>query len=261
MSPHGRESPTDYNEPRRAMSDLIRDIEAATAWNPTLWYLGAYGFVIKYRSIVFIIDPSTLNGVSAQHIDIADMLLRTHLPEDDYDAAPAILAASPRAKVIIPKSAADAYYERGVPYDRMTTTDSDLRVEYFKGGVYGRVYSVPSAKKELAWTALGGYPYLGYLIRFGNFTIYHPGASRPYEGLTERLRPYHVTIALIPVGSQAFSVQEAAQLAELTGTRWLTPMGCGADTLARFTDHMLGHRPAQRFKIFQENEAWPIPEE
>ena len=50
----------------------------------------------------------------------------------------------------------------------MTTTDSDLRVEYFKGGLYGRVYSVPSAHPELDWTPLGGYPHLGYLIRFGS---------------------------------------------------------------------------------------------
>ena len=79
------------------------------------------------------------------------------------------------AKLVLPKSAADSANAAGIPYNRMTTTDSGLRIEYFKDNLYGRVYAVPSAHPQLDWTAAGGYPYLGYLIRFGRWTIYHAG--------------------------------------------------------------------------------------
>ena len=241
------------------MPKLIDDIEAAAALQPTLWWLGGCGFAIKYRSIVFYVDPGELTGVSPADITNADMLLRTHAPVDGYDPGPEILAASPRAKMILPKSCAEAYAPAGVPLARMTTTDSGLRVEYFKAGVYGRVYSVPAARDGLAWTPIGGYPYLGYLIRFGETTIYHAGSSRPYEGLAAQLRPYDVTVAILPVGPDWFSVAEAAQLAENSRARWLLPVYRDAEIARKFTDHLLGHRPAQKFKILDVNESWSVP--
>ena len=102
----------------------------------------------------------------------------------------------------------------------MTTTDSGLRVEYWKDNLYGRVYAVPSAHPQLDWTATGGNPYLGYLIRFGRWTIYHAGDCAPYESLADRLRPFNVSVALLPVGGGNHSVIEAAQLASDIGARW-----------------------------------------
>jgi L-ascorbate metabolism protein UlaG (beta-lactamase superfamily) len=187
------------------------------------------------------------------------MLLRTHYGDVPQDPTAAILSASPKAKVIIPKSAAESVHADGISYHRMTTTDADLRVEYFKNGVYGRVYSVPSSREGLHWTPLGGYPYLGYLIRFGEFTIYHPGSCEPYEGLAERLNPYNVTVALLPLGEKHFSLQEAADLAKDASIRWLVPMQCDPDQLDRFALHMLSFKPEQRFKIFEPGEGWTIP--
>jgi L-ascorbate metabolism protein UlaG (beta-lactamase superfamily) len=185
-----------------------------------------------------------------------DMVLRTSVVQGHEQTTAAILAGSPRAKVIIPKSGADALGASGIGFDRMTTTDAGLRVEYFKGGVYGRVYSVPSS---LEWTALGGYPKLGYLIRFGGCTIYHPGACGPYADLPERLKPYNVTVALLPLGAGRYSVDTAAQIAEEIQATWLVPADCNCDLLESFTSHMLGQRPEQKFKVFQSGEAWTVP--
>ena len=33
------------------------------------------------------------------------------------------------------------------------------------------------------------------------------------------------------------------------------------DSESEFVSHMLGHRPAQRFKVFQCGEKWTVPEE
>ena len=92
------------------------------------------------------------------------------------------------------------------------------------------------------------------------------GSHILYDGLAQRLKPYNVTVALLPIAGRNFSVQEAAQLAEDIGARWLVPMHYGtfssdAGEINRFIEHMLGHRPEQRFKVFQCGEKWIVPED
>ena len=60
-----------------------------------------------------------------------------------------------------------------------------------------------------------------------------------------------------------FEVAEAAQLAEDVGARWLVPMHYGmfasnTGDVNRFIDHLLGQRPAQRFKVFELGEKWVV---
>jgi L-ascorbate metabolism protein UlaG (beta-lactamase superfamily) len=130
---------------------------------------------------------------------------------------------------------------------------------------------VPSAHESLDWTPLGGYPYLGYLVRFGTYTIYHAGDCVPYPGLVARLQPYNVKIALLPVNGRGygfpgnFEIAEAAQLAHEIGAEWLVPMHYDMFArdnvdINRFIEHMLGQRPEQRFKIFKCGEMWAPPD-
>ena len=265
-------------EPVKAGRALIEEIDSTRGEGVSLWWLGQDGFVVKHQGIVFYVDPcfSTPPGhtrvlrapLAGSDVTNADLILCTHADDAHMDpgSLPAMLGASPRAKVVLPKSAAEHGKAIGVPYDRMTTTDSDLRVEFFKGGPYGRVYAVPSAHPELDWTPLGGYPHLGYLIRFGGQTIYHAGDCRLYEGMVDRLRPYNVTAALLPInGNGNFEIAEAGQLAEDIGARWLLPMHYGtfvedrAD-VGRFVDHLLGFHPSVGFKVLEAGERWEIPE-
>jgi L-ascorbate metabolism protein UlaG (beta-lactamase superfamily) len=245
--------------------------------------LGHCGFAIKYASLTFYIDPclTTPPGMkrleepplAPQAIDNADLILCTqaHPLHMDGGTLVPMLESSPRAKVVVPKSAAEHARGLGVGFDRMTTTDSGLRVEYFKDSLYGRVYSVPSAHPKLNWTPIGGYPYLGYLVRFEGITIYHAGDTIPYEDLALRLKPYNITVAVLPISGGHMDAGEAAQLAEDIGATWLVPMHYGAfedawdhsdsPRVTRFIEHMLGHRPLQRFKIFDIGEGWTVPAE
>jgi L-ascorbate metabolism protein UlaG (beta-lactamase superfamily) len=246
--------------------ELITEIDQTITATPTLWWLGRAAFVVKFANITFYVDPflshpaAPLKGSDVKH---ADMILAPHAHPGHLDgpAIVAMLAGSKGAKVILPKSAADDAHARGIDYPRMTTTDSDLRVEYFKGNLYGRIYAVPSAHPQLDWTAAGGYPYLGYLIRFGRWTIYHAGDCVNYDGLANRLRPYNVNVALLPVGGKNFSASDAAQLAEDIGASWLAPMHYTPGEENSFVTHMLGQRPRQQFKVFEIGEKWTVPEE
>ncbi|SRR5581483_4107883 len=266
-------------EPVNSGRRLLDEIERLECPTPTLWWLGQSGFVIKYRRAILYVDPflsesdkERLTPALFRGEDVKDagLVLSTHAHRGhlDPDTVPGILASSPQAKLVIPKSAAEHAHRIGIDYHRMVTTNADLRVEYLDD----RIYAVPSAHEQLDWTPLGGYPYLGYLIRFGRYTIYHAGDCVPYNGLADRLRPYTVTLALLPISGRRpgrrgnFDIAEAAQLAEEIGAEWLVPMHydmfpSNAVDVNRFIEHMLGHRPAQRFKVFEPGECWAVPPE
>jgi L-ascorbate 6-phosphate lactonase len=264
-------------KPVKQGAALIDEIDQTTGNSPALWWLGQSGFVVKCEGMVFYIDPclSTPAGrtriaespLAPEDVRNADLILCSHAHPShlDPETLPAMLKASPRARVVIPKSTADHAYSIGLPYDRMTTTDSGLRVEYFKNGPYSRVYSVPSAHPALDWTPIGGYPYLGYMMRFGEHTIYHAGDCGHYDGIVDRVRPYNVTAALLPIGGENnFDIIGAAQLADDIGARWLIPMHYGTfagqhEDAGRFVDHMLGFRPSIGFKVFEPGERWIVP--
>jgi L-ascorbate 6-phosphate lactonase len=273
-------------QPVTSGADLIREIDLTITPSPALWWLGHAGFVVRFANITFYVDPcfsdlpgrsrlcaSPLTGDQVRH---ADLVLATHAHPGHMDAptlAP-LLQASPVAKLVLPKSAAGLAYAGGVPHDRISPTDNGLRIEYFKENLYGRIYAVPSAHRRLDavpsahrrldWTPEGGYPYLGYLIRFGRWTIYHAGDCAWYEGLADRLRPFNVNVALLPVGGCNFSTDQAAQLAQDIGADWAVPMHYGTfseDYGDAFIAHMLGHRPRQRFHVFRCGEKWIVPED
>jgi L-ascorbate metabolism protein UlaG (beta-lactamase superfamily) len=263
---------------------LIDEIDRAPAITPTLWWLGHAGFAIKYHHMVFYVDPfltpqpgrlqpPLLNPADVHH---AAMILTTQAnpAHMDCQALKLMLAASPRAKVVLPKSTAEYALERGIPYSRMTTTDQGLRVEYFHLGDYMRVYAAPSAwlspegKTELGHTPMGGYPRLGYCIRAGHTTIYHSGGCVPFDGLLGFLRPYNVNVALLGVSGppETFTVEQAATLASAVGARWFAPMHYGTSGEAqvaadRVANHVLGHHPSLRFKVFEPGVAWELPED
>jgi L-ascorbate metabolism protein UlaG (beta-lactamase superfamily) len=259
--------------PAHGGRELLEEIENAACASPRLWWLGHSGFVLKYRQAIIYVDPllSPAAGRLAappfapHEVSHAGLILCTHAHAGHLDGGslPAMLDASPRAKLVIPQSVAEHARGLGISYHRMVTTNAGLRVEYLDD----RIYAVPSAHNQLDWTPLGGYPYLGYLVRFGNYTIYHAGDCVPYEGLADRLRPYNVTVALLPISGRRpgrpgnFNIAEAARLAAEIGAEWLAPMhfgvfADGAAEVEHFIGHLLQHRPAQRFKVFACGEGW-----
>ena len=257
-------------------ADLIREIDLTITPTPALWWIGHAGFVVRFANITFYIDPcfsdppgkprlcaSPLSGDQVRH---ADMILATHAHPGHLDASSLIpmLSSSPQAKLVLPRGSATLAHASGVPYERITPTDNGLRIEYFKENLYGRIYAVPSAHPRLDWTQSAGYPYLGYLIRFGRWTVYHAGDCAMYDGLADRLRPFNVNVALLPIGGNNFSPSEAALLAEDIGAAWVIPMHYGTfseDQEGAFVAHMLGHRPGQRFRTFRCGEKWTVPED
>jgi hypothetical protein len=69
--------------------------------------------------------------------------------------------------------------------------------------------------------------YLGYVLQFDGWKVYHSGDTVRYEGMAEKLRPFKIDVALLPINCRAAERRipgnlfgtEAAQLAKDIGAK------------------------------------------
>lgn len=96
------------------------------------------------------------------------------------------------------------------------------------------VTAVPSAHDALDVTPDGLYPYLGFILRLGEITVYHSGDTMLYDGLPQVLQRQGVDVALLPINgrdarrkalgtSGNLNAQEAADLAATISAEVLIP--------------------------------------
>jgi L-ascorbate metabolism protein UlaG (beta-lactamase superfamily) len=73
---------------------------------------------------------------------------------------------------------------------------------------------------------------MGYVISFGRWNIYHSGDTLLYPGMVERLLPFQVDLALLPINGDDptrgvagnLSILDAITFSQQISARWLLPM-------------------------------------
>ena len=83
---------------------LLTSIDRTITATPTLWWLGQAGFVVRFASITFYIDPCftalSLNPADVAH---ADMILATSAQRIDRSLPPMLEASKSRYAVVFPR--------------------------------------------------------------------------------------------------------------------------------------------------------------
>jgi L-ascorbate metabolism protein UlaG (beta-lactamase superfamily) len=215
---------------------LIADI-----CGPHLWWLGQSGFLLQYRGRHALIDPYLSDSLTKKYartdkphvrmtelavdparLDFIDVVSSSHNHTDhlDPETLRPLFAANRNLKIVAPAANRDMINERaGVePIGLEDGTSTEVAGFVFHG--------VAAAHEEL------GPGYLGYVIECGPYRIYHSGDCVPYEGLIERLQPFRVDVALLPINGRAperrvagnFTGVEAVRLAHDVGARLAIPM-------------------------------------
>ena len=83
-------------------------------------------------------------------------------------------------------------------------------------------HGVASAHETVEVDEQGRAKFLGYVLKFGDWTLYHSGDTVRYDGMAEKLRPFKIDVALLPINGRAperrvpgnLFGREAAQLAK-----------------------------------------------
>jgi L-ascorbate metabolism protein UlaG (beta-lactamase superfamily) len=238
-------------EPRLSDDALLTDIREAGSSNDAfrLWWLGQSGFLVQYRARHLLLDPylsesltkkyaatdkphvrMTRRAVDPERLDFVDAVTSSHTHTDHLDAETLgpLSRANKHLELVIPEANRSFVAERlGCPPSWPLGLDDSKEVSV--AGFH--ITAVPAAHEQIERDENGRCRHLGYVVRFGGFRLYHAGDCVPYEGQAERLRPFAVDLALLPINGRAperrvpgnFTGPEAAQLARAMGARLVIP--------------------------------------
>ncbi len=237
-------------EPAREGRDLIDEI-AQTIPSPgslAIWWLGQSGFLIKSRHGLLAVDlylsehlTKKYEATSRPHVRMTrapvrgselksiDLILASHKHSDHLDPGtmPDLLAASPRAVLVLPESIIDHAEQLGLPRNRLFGLDAGDTLEL--AGF--RVHAVPSAHEGLDTDANGRHLYLGFVIEAEGRRLYHSGDSLAYPGLVERLGTDPFDVLFLPINGRGpargvpgnMTAAEAVDLAIQVRPRFVVP--------------------------------------
>jgi L-ascorbate metabolism protein UlaG (beta-lactamase superfamily) len=230
---------------------LLADVRASDKrdGNFRLWWLGQSGFLLQWQGVHVLLDPYLSDSLTKKYgetdkphvrmtelvidparLSFADIATSSHNHTDHLDAETLgpVLAGNPHLKLVIAEA------NRAFVAERLRI-DSTIPVGVDDGTpveVLGiRFTGVASAHETVERDEEGRARFLGYVLQFGEWVVYHSGDTIRYPEMAETLRMFGVHVALLPINGHAperrvpgnLSGPEAAQLAKDIGARTVIP--------------------------------------
>jgi L-ascorbate metabolism protein UlaG (beta-lactamase superfamily) len=214
-----------------------------------LWWLGQSGYLLLWQGKKLLIDPYLSDSLTKKYADtpkphtrmservVNPELLKnisivssSHNHTDHLDAETLIpvIKNNPGISFIIPEA------NRSFVAGRTQTPEAfPLGLNEGKHITSGdfTFHGIAAAHNAVDRNEKGECLYMGYIIQFGNYTIYHSGDTLWYAGLEKILRPFQINLALLPINGNDpargvagnLNVQEAAELAKVAGIQHVIP--------------------------------------
>jgi L-ascorbate metabolism protein UlaG (beta-lactamase superfamily) len=237
--------------PVRSHEALLADIRDSDRRDGSfrLWWLGQSGFLLQWQGIHVLLDPYLSDSLTKKYRDtdkphvrmtelvidpaslaFADIVTSTHTHTDhlDVETLGPIFARNPRLKLVIAEANRTLVAERlAVDSAIPIGVDDGTMVEV--SGI--RFSGVASAHEAVERDEQGRARFLGYVLQFGGWTVYHSGDTIRYAGMADKLRSFGVHAAILPINGRAperrvpgnLSGAEAAQMAKDISAKVVIP--------------------------------------
>jgi L-ascorbate metabolism protein UlaG (beta-lactamase superfamily) len=274
-------------QPLQSHDVLLADIRASNRQDGgfRLWWLGQSGFLLQWQGVHVLLDPYLSDSLTEKYsqtdkphvrmtglaiqparLAFANIATSTHNHTDHLDAETLrpILEANPGLRLVIPE-ASRAFVAERLQIDPATALGIDDGSSAEIAGI--RFSGVASAHETLDRDEHGRAKYLGYVLEFGGWTVYHSGDTVRYEGMAEKLRPFKINVALLPINGRSperripgnLFGREAAHLAKDIGAKLVIPchfemFEFNTATPDEFIEEC--RKLAQPFKILRCGEQW-----
>ena len=198
---------------------FIQDVQDATGDERVLhiWWLGQSGFLLKWQSSFLLFDPylsdsltkkyaatdkphirMTERVVAPDKLNFVDVVTSSHNHTDHLDGETLcpLIEVNSDLQLVIPE-ANRAFVTRRLGCDPSWPVGLDDG-DYREVGGF-RFHGIAAAHEELERDKEGQCRFLGYVVHFGPWTVYHSGDTVHYSGLVERLTPFNVDLAILPI--------------------------------------------------------------
>jgi L-ascorbate metabolism protein UlaG (beta-lactamase superfamily) len=214
-----------------------------------LWWLGQSGFLLQWNGKRVLIDPYLSDSLTKKyaatdkpHTRMSELVVRpellrnisvvtsshNHTDHLDAETLMPVLKNNPGIQFIIPEANRDFIAER-VKYEREFPIGlNDGKSVTIEGFTF---YGIPAKHNEIDRDEKGNCKYMGYVIEFGNYKIYHSGDTLWFDEMIDILKPFAVDIALLPINGNDrarkvagnLNCKEAAKLGEALGVKEVIP--------------------------------------
>ena len=230
---------------------LVSDINAYAGDEHSfkIWWLAQSGFLIKWNGYQVLFDPYLSDSLSIKyantdkpHTRVSELVIEpgllhhidivtsshNHTDHLDADTLKPILANNPDIKFVIPEA------NRAFVADRLSC-DVDYPVglndeETFEHKGF-TIIGIPAAHNIIERDGNGKLKCMGFILKFGGFSVYHSGDTLWYDGLENILKNHNLDLAFLPINgdkperrvSGNLNFQEAADLAKACGCKLVIP--------------------------------------
>jgi L-ascorbate metabolism protein UlaG (beta-lactamase superfamily) len=231
--------------------EFIADVQRAQRLRDTfqLWWLGQSGFLLQWNDRHLLFDPYLSDSLTKKYattdkphvrmtervvapgkLSFVDIVTSSHNHTDhlDADTLIPILKANPKLNIIIPEA------NREFVSNRLQVV-AELPIGLDVGrhtNINGfNIHAVPAAHETIEKDSEGRCKFLGYVVEFGGFTVYHSGDTVRYPGMAETLRQFSIDVALLPINGAHperrvagnLNAREAAELGADIRARCIIP--------------------------------------
>ncbi len=235
----------------RKDQELLNDIavEGLVRDQFSCWWLGQSGYLIQYNGEKLLIDPYLSDSLTLKyaatnkpHVRMSERVIdpsmltginvvsssHNHTDHLDPETLKPLVAVNPGIAIICPEANKSLVSERtGKAADYLTglTENSEITKGVF------HFYGIAAAHNSIDRDENGNCKYMGYVVRFGRWTIYHSGDCLLYEGLIEKIRPFNPDFVLLPINGNDpargvagnMNIDEAVFFARSVNASWLIP--------------------------------------
>jgi L-ascorbate metabolism protein UlaG (beta-lactamase superfamily) len=226
------------------MDSLIADEN-----NFYLWWLGQSGFLLQWKGKRILIDPYLSDSLTKKylttnkpHTRMSEIVANpnllkglsavssSHNHTDHLNAETLIpiLKNNPGIKFIIPEANRSFVAERvkcDMNFPLGLNEDKSVTIDNFT------FHGIPAKHNKVERDEAGNLKFMGYVIEFGNYKIYHSGDTLWFDEMIDILKPFSVDVALLPVNGNDpkrevagnLNGREAAELGKAINAKCVIP--------------------------------------
>lgn len=236
-----------FRKDKELMDDMGR--HRADKENFHLWWLGQSGYLLQWKRQRVLIDPYLSDSLTKKyeatnkpHIRMSERVVNpslltgisivtsSHNHTDHLDAETLIpvFKNNPEAAFIIPEA------NRQFVSERVQLPESfPLGLNDGESVTVGdfRFHGLPAKHNAIERDEQGRCKFMGYVISFGPWCIYHSGDTLWFDEMVPLLKPFGVDVALLPINGNDpargvagnLDAREAATLAKRIGAKTVVP--------------------------------------
>lgn len=214
-----------------------------------VWWLGQSGYLLTFYGERILLDPYLSDSLTLKyastnkpHVRMSERVVdpellhdvsvvtSSHNHTDHLDALTLqpILKNNPAIRFVIPEANRQFVCERvqcDINFPIGLDAGTNTRFSHFT------FIGVPAKHNKIEKDERGRHKFMGFIIRFGKWTVYHSGDTLWYADMVETLKPFNIDLAFLPINGNDpargvagnLDAKEAADLGRAIGAKMVVP--------------------------------------